>query len=121
MAAGICYGVSAGMLKVVAEQVRVGGPGEPLGHPAVYAAAVVGPVGFVLSQHAFRRARSAAPVLAALTTVDPLVAVAVGVGWLGERVDMTPVALAGQALAALAVVGGVVAVARGGSREAVAG
>jgi hypothetical protein len=121
VAAGIFYGVSAGLLKVVADQVRAGGLAEPFGHPAVYAAAVIGPIGFVLSQHAFRRARSAAPVLAALTTVDPLVAVAVGVGWLGERVDMTPAALAGQALAALAVLGGVVAVARGGERAVVAG
>lgn len=120
VAAGIFYGVSAGLLKVVAEQVRTGGVAEPFWHPAVYAAAVIGPVGFVLSQHAFRRARSAAPVLAALTTVDPVVAVAVGVGWLGERVVLTPVALVGQALAALAVVGGVVAVARAGEKVAVA-
>jgi drug/metabolite transporter (DMT)-like permease len=87
----------------------------------LYAACVVGPVGFVLSQHAFRHARSAAPVLAVLTTVDPLVAVAVGVCWLGERIVATPVALAAEALAAAAVLAGVVAVARAGDRAPVPG
>lgn len=113
VAAGGCYGVSAGMLKVVAAQARAGGPGAPFLDTALYVAGLVGPVGFVLSQHAFRHARSAAPVLAVLTTVDPLVAVAVGVCWLGERIVATPAALAGEALAALAVLGGVVTVARG--------
>lgn len=109
------------MLRVVAAEVRIGGIGAPFLDIALYAACLVGPVGFVLSQHAFRHARSAAPVLAALTTVDPLVAVAVGVCWLGERIVTTPVALAGEALAALAVLGGVVAVARGADRQPVPG
>jgi magnesium transporter NIPA len=119
VAAGACYGVCAALLKVVVEQVRLDGVAAPFLHPALYAAGVVGPVGFALSQHAFRAARSAAPVLAVLTTVDPLVAVAVGVGWLGERIVATPAALAGEVLAALAVLGGVVAVARGGERQPV--
>ncbi|WP_214403814.1 DMT family transporter [Pseudonocardia lacus] len=117
-AAGTCYGVCAGMLTLVVAQVGTEGLTGPFVHPALYTAGVVGPVGFALSQRAFREARSAAPVLAALTTVDPLVAVAVGVCWLGERIDTTPVALAGEALAGLAVLGGVVALARGGRRRA---
>jgi hypothetical protein len=121
VAAGTCYGVSAGMLKVVATQVRVGGVGAPFLHGALYAALLIGPLGFVLSQHAFRLARSAAPVLAVLTTVDPLVAVAVGMFWLGEQVVATPAALAGASVAALAVVGGVTAVVRGGQRQPVPG
>jgi len=112
-AAGTCYGVSAGLLALVVTRVRLDGLAAPL-HPALYAAAVIGPAGFVLSQRAFAAARSAAPVLAAITTVDPLVAVAVGVGWLGERIVATPVALAGEALAGLAVLGGVAAVTRAG-------
>jgi hypothetical protein len=119
VAAGACYGVSAGLLKVVATQVRLGGIGTPFLHGAVYAVVLVGPLGFVLSQHAFRQARSAAPVLAVLTTVDPLVAVAVGVCWLGEQIVTTPTALAGAGLAATAVLGGVVAVVRGGERQPV--
>jgi hypothetical protein len=121
VAAGGCYGVSAGMLRVVASQIRTAGVGTPFGHGAVYAAALVGPVGFVLSQLALRAARSAAPVLAVLTTVDPVVAVAVGVCWLGERIALTPAALAGELLAAAVVVGGIAVVVRAGERVVVSG
>jgi hypothetical protein len=121
VAAGGCYGVSAGMLRVVASQVRADGIGAPFGHGALYTAALIGPVGFVLSQLAFRAARSAAPVLAVLTTVDPLVAVAVGVCWLGERIAVAPAALAGELLAAAVVVGGIVVVVRAGDRSVVPG
>jgi hypothetical protein len=116
VAAGGCYGVSAGMLRLVAADVRAAGPGAAFGHGALYAAAVVGPAGFGLSQLALRAARSAAPVLAVLTAVDPLVAVAVGVGWLGERVVVAPAALAGELLAAAVVVAGIVVVVRAGER-----
>jgi hypothetical protein len=121
VAAGACYGVSAGMLRVVASEVRADGVGAALGHGALYAAALVGPAGFVLSQLAFRAARSAAPVLAVLTTVDPLVAVAVGVCWLGERIAAAPAALAAELLAAAVVVGGIVVVARAGEGAVVPG
>jgi drug/metabolite transporter (DMT)-like permease len=121
VAAGACYGVSAGMLRVVASQVRVGGAGAALENGALYAAALIGPVGFVLSQLAFRAARSAAPVLAVLTTVDPLVAVAVGVCWLGERIALAPAALAGELLAAAVVVAGIAVVVRAGERAGVPG
>lgn len=47
-----------------------------------------------------------------ITTVDPLVAITVGVGWLGERVDTTPGAVAGQAVGAVAIAGGVAVLAR---------
>ncbi len=91
--------------------------------PKVTAAGLAGVISAVFTglrrYYAFREARSAAPVLAVLTTVDPLVAVAVGVCWLGERIVATPAALAAGALAALAVLGGVVAVARGGERAPV--
>jgi hypothetical protein len=53
--------------------------------------------------------------------VDPLVAVAVGVCWLGERVGATPAALAGELLAAAVVVGGIVVVVRAGERAVVRG
>jgi hypothetical protein len=119
VAAGACYGVSAGMLRVVASQVRADGLGAPFSHGALYTAALVGPLGFALSQAAFRTARSAAPVLAVLTTVDPLVAVAVGVCWLGERIALTPAALAGELLAAAVVAGGIVVVVRAGERVVV--
>jgi drug/metabolite transporter (DMT)-like permease len=116
VAAGICYGVTAGLLKIVATQVADGGLGAPFAHWALYAACVTGPPGFLLSQNAFQQGRMVAPALAVITTVDPVVAVAVGVGWLGERVTTTPTALAGELVGAAAIVVGVVLLARQGER-----
>ena len=113
-AAGICYGVTAGLLKVVTAEVRAGGFGAPFGHWAVYVACLTGPPGLLLSQHAFQYGRLVSSALAVITTVDPLVAIAVGVGWLGERVSTTPVALAGEAVGAVAIVVGVAVLLRHG-------
>lgn len=106
-AAGICYGVTAALLKVITVQVRDGGVLAPFSHWAVYAVCVLGPPGFLLSQNAFQQGRKVSAALAVITTVDPLVAVAVGVGWLGERVAVTPAALAGELVGAAAIAVGV--------------
>lgn len=116
LAAGICYGCTAGLLKVIVAQVRVGGLVAPFGHWAIYAACVTGPPGFLLSQNAFQQGRQVALALAVLTTVDPLAAIAVGVSWLGERVTTTPLALAGQAVGAVAIAAGVAVLASRGER-----
>lgn len=116
MAAGICYDVTAGLLKVVVAQVQDGGVLAPLAHWSFYAVFLTGPPGFLLSQNAFQQGRMVSSALTVITTVDPVVAIAVGVGWLGERVTTTPVALAGEAVGAVAVVIGVVVLARHGDR-----
>src|SRR5262249_15595258 len=76
LAAGVFYGVTAGLLKVIAVEIRIGGIGEPFLHWALYAACVTGPPGFLLSQNALQHGRLASLALAVITTVDPLVAVA---------------------------------------------
>lgn len=116
LAAGVFYGVTAGLIKVVAAQIRADGIGGPLHHWTLLIACVTGPPGFLLSQNAFQQGRLVALALAVLTTVDPLVAVAVGVGWLGERVVTTPLALLGETVAGAAIVGGVVVLAQRGER-----
>jgi len=116
LAAGISYGVTAGLLKVITAQVRAGGIAEPFAHWSIYAVCVTGPPGFLLSQNAFQQGRLVSSALAVITTVDPLVAIVVGVAWLGERVDTTPWAVAGQAVGAVAIVGGVAVLARYGER-----
>ncbi|TCO60535.1 DMT family transporter [Actinocrispum wychmicini] len=115
LAAGVCYGVTAGLLKAVAVQIRFGGVGEPFQHWALLVACVTGPPGFLLSQNAFQQGRQVAVALAVITTVDPLVAVVVGVGWLGETVAATPAALIGEAFGAVAVVVGVAVLTRRGN------
>ena len=115
-ATGVLYGVTAGLIKVVTAQIRTGGIAEPFHHPVLYVVCVVGPVGFLLSQNTFQQGALVAPALAVITAVDPVVAIAVGVGWLGEQVTTTPAVLAGQAVAGAVAIAGIVVLAHRGTR-----
>ena len=103
---GILYGVTAGLMKVITGQLRVG-LDEPFRHPVFYIVCVIGPMGFLLSQNTFQQGRLVSPAVAVITSADPVVGVLVGVAWLGERIDTSPVALAGAAVAAAVVVAGI--------------
>lgn len=106
-ATGVLYGVTAGLMKVVADQVRAAGVGEPFQHPALYVVCVIGPMGFLLSQQTFQRGKLISPALAMITTIDPLVSAAIGVSWLGERLDFSPANLTGEIAALLVLIAGV--------------
>ncbi|PRW62728.1 DMT family transporter [Actinopolyspora mortivallis] len=108
LATGVLYGVTAALMKVVASQFRAGGITEPFQHWVLYAVCLIGPCGFLLSQNAFQQGKLISPALAVITTVDPLVGVAIGINWFGERVTATPAVLGGEALASLVIVGGIV-------------
>lgn len=107
LATGVLYGVTAGLMKVVTGQLRTG-LDEPFHHPVLYAVCVIGPVGFLLSQNTFQQGRLVSPAVAVITSVDPVVAVLIGVWWLGEGVESTPASLAVECLAAAVVIGGIV-------------
>lgn len=111
LATGVFYGVTAGLIKVVAGELRTGVL-APFGHWALYAVCVIGPVGFLLSQNTFQRGEFVSPALAVITTVDPLVGVAIGVWWLGESAATGPVVLAGELVAALVIVAGIAILSR---------
>jgi len=106
LATGVLYGVTAGLLKVLTGQLRIGLL-EPFQHASFYAVCVIGPIGFLLSQNTFQQGRMVSPAVAVITSVDPVVAVLIGVSWLGERLDYSPALLAGQCLAAAVVVAGI--------------
>ncbi|SFK80997.1 DMT family transporter [Amycolatopsis sacchari] len=106
LATGVCYGVTAGLLKVVAGQLREGA-GVPFTHWALYVVCVIGPIGFLLSQNTFQQGRMIAPALAVITTSDPLIGVAIGIGWLGESAATGAGVLAGEVLAAGVIVAGI--------------
>jgi drug/metabolite transporter (DMT)-like permease len=106
-ATGVLYGLTAGLMKVLTSQFRDGGVVEPFGHPVLYVVCAVGPMAFLLSQNTFQQGTLIAPALAIITIVDPLVGVAIGVNWLGERVDSSPAVLTGQVLATLVLIGSV--------------
>lgn len=110
MSAGLFYGVTAGLVKIATRQVDAGAF-EPLRHWELYVALACGIVGVQLNQGAFQAGSVAAPV-AVITVTDPLTSIAIGLMWLGERVDMGPTQLAGEAFALAALVAGVALLAR---------
>jgi drug/metabolite transporter (DMT)-like permease len=116
LATGICYGVTAGLMKVVTGQIRDGGLAEVFGHPAFYVVCVVGPIGFLLSQNTFQHGLLIAPALATITIVDPLVGIAIGVAWLGEKLDSSPPVLVGEAISAVVVIAGIAVLAHRGTQ-----
>ena len=115
LATGVLYGVTAGLMKVVTGQLRVGWD-EPFRHPVLYVVCVIGPIGFLLSQNTFQQGRMVSPAVAVITSVDPVVAVMIGVWWLGERLDTTPALLAGECLAAAVVIAGIALITMRGHR-----
>jgi hypothetical protein len=110
-ATGITYGVTAALIKVVAGELRTGLT-VPFTHWTLYAVCVVGPIGFLLSQNTFQQGKLVSPALAVITTVDPLVGVAIGVWWLDESATTGAAVLTGEIIAALAIVAGIGIVAR---------
>ncbi len=117
VATGVCYGVTAGLMKVVTAQLRDAGPLEVLTHAPFYVVCVVGPLGFLLSQHTFQAGLLIAPALAVITVVDPIVATAIGLSWLGEHlVDTSPPVIAGEVVAGLVLVAGVALLAHRGTQ-----
>ncbi|HVV20879.1 MAG TPA: DMT family transporter [Pseudonocardiaceae bacterium] len=111
LATGVFYGVTAGLMKVVAGELRTSLV-EPFGHWTLYAVCVIGPIGFLLSQNTFQQGRMVSPALAVITTVDPLVGVAIGVWWLGESAATGAAVLAGELVAALVIVLGIAVLSR---------
>jgi drug/metabolite transporter (DMT)-like permease len=103
---GIFYGVTAGMMKIVAGELREG-LAVPFQHWTLYAVCVVGPIGFLLSQNTFQQGMGVSSALAVITTVDPLVGVAIGVWWLGESAASGMLVVAGEVAAAAVIVAGI--------------
>lgn len=107
VATGVLYGVTAGLMKVVAGQAR-SGLGEPFQNWTLYLVCLIGPLGFLLSQNTFQQGRFLTPALAVITALDPLVGVGIGVWWMGETANHSPWALGGEAVAGAVILVGVV-------------
>jgi hypothetical protein len=118
LATGVFYGLTAGLMKVVAGQLRHG-IAAPFQHWTLYAVCIIGPIGFLLSQNTFQQGRMVSPALAVITTIDPLVGVAIGVWWLGESALTGPMVLVGELLAAVVIVVGIAVLARRADQLAV--
>jgi hypothetical protein len=70
------------------------------------------PVGFLLNQNAFQAGSMIAPVLAVITTTDPLASMAAGAVFLHEKIAAAPPELAAEALALAVAIGGIIALAQ---------
>jgi drug/metabolite transporter (DMT)-like permease len=107
VAAGVLYGVTAGLIKVALQTLEHGLAAMLTSWP-IYAVAVCGPLGFLLSQNAFQAGVALAPALSLIIVLDPLVGIGIGVLWLGETVRGGAPAILGEIVALVTLVVGVV-------------
>jgi drug/metabolite transporter (DMT)-like permease len=98
LASGVCYGVTAGLVRSLSSYFS-DGPLTVFAQWQTYAIAVLGPLGVLLSQNAYQSGRLGSPALAIITVTDPIVSVAVGMVWLGESVSLDTADLIGEAIA----------------------
>jgi hypothetical protein len=117
VAAGVLYGVSAGLAKLAAEELTQGVL-VMLTHWPIYAVAACGPVGFLLSQNAFQAERALVPALAVITILDPLVGIGIGIMWLDESLRSGAGPVIGQVVALCALSAGVFVLSRRAPRTA---
>jgi drug/metabolite transporter (DMT)-like permease len=110
-ATGADFGVTAFLLKLVSHALSQGFA-EPARLWPLYAVAISGPLGFLLSQNAFQAGVLISPVLAVITTTDPLVSIAIAHVWLKEQIASSPPALAAEAVSLGVMVAGIVALSR---------
>ncbi|MFF4651636.1 DMT family transporter [Streptomyces sp. NPDC001380] len=111
LAAGLLYGVQDALTRTTAQKIGAHGVAAALRDWEPYAVAAIGVVGLILVQSAFE----AAPLrmsLPALTAAQPLAGIACGVGFLGDRLRLTPGAMAWEAAGLLGIVLGVVVIGR---------
>jgi hypothetical protein len=71
----------------------------------------VGPLGFLLNENAFQQGTLIAPVLAIITVCDPVISIALAAIWLNEGLSSSAAGIAGEIIALIVMVVGVVVVA----------
>jgi drug/metabolite transporter (DMT)-like permease len=107
LAAGLLYGLQDSLTRITGKFVDTGGVAVIFLHWQPYAIVVLGITGLLLVQSAFETAplRSSLP---ALTAAQPLAGIACGVVILGDRLRLTPGALAWETAGLVAIVLGIV-------------
>ncbi|MFI6527808.1 DMT family transporter [Streptomyces uncialis] len=106
-AAGLLYGLQDALTRVSALRFAEDGWTVVVATWQPYAVLVLGVTGLLLVQSAFEMAplRMSLP---ALTAAQPIAGIVCGVGFLGDRLQTDPLALLGEVVGLLAVVGGIV-------------
>ncbi|MGA8115327.1 MAG: DMT family transporter [Actinocatenispora sp.] len=106
LATGICYGVTAGLVRSLSNRFDEGFP-ELFHHWQLYAICVLGPMGVLLNQNSFQSGRLGSPALAIITTVDPLISIGVGMLWLDGHITLGPGAVVGEVIGLSIMVSGI--------------
>jgi drug/metabolite transporter (DMT)-like permease len=109
VATAVCYGVTAGLVRSL---TAMSFDASIFGHWELYAVAVVGPAGFLLNQNAYQSGAAGSVALAIITLGDPLVAIGIGVTWLGESIVSSAWSIFGEVLSLLVMASGVVVLTR---------
>jgi drug/metabolite transporter (DMT)-like permease len=112
LATGVCYGLSAFLIKLVTDEASPGRFGHVLGNWPIYALAIAGPVGFVLNQDAFQSGTFIAPVMAIITAADPLISIALAYFLLNEKLSSSTAAIAGEIICLILMTAGIIEIAR---------
>jgi hypothetical protein len=107
VACGVNYGVAAFLIKLLTSEFG-GGPGQVFTHWPIYVFAVVGPAGYILNQDAFQQGTLLAPVQAIISAADPIISIALSIGWLAVRLRGSPAAIAGELVSLLLLTAGIV-------------
>ncbi|MFB7949956.1 DMT family transporter [Kitasatospora phosalacinea] len=111
LAAGLLYGLQDALTRTTFDRIDRDGAAAALVSWPPYTVVGLGVIGLLLVQSAFE----AAPLrmsLPALTAAQPLAGIACAVGFLGDRLRVTPGALAWQSAGLAAIVVGVVVLGR---------
>jgi drug/metabolite transporter (DMT)-like permease len=111
LACGICYGVSAFLVKLLTAEFG-GGLATVFTNWPIYALAVIAPAGFLLEQNAFQSGTLLAPVLSIITACDPIISIFLAWLWLDEKLASSPAAIFGQVVSLLVMIFGIVVLAR---------
>jgi drug/metabolite transporter (DMT)-like permease len=110
LATGVSYGTTAFLIKLVTAEA------DSAAHLfttwPLYVVAVVAPLGFLLNQYAYQQGTIVAPVLAIITSSDPLWAILLAGLLLDEKLAGTPMAIVGETVALILMTAGVVIIAR---------
>ena len=106
LATGICYGVTAGLVRSLSGRFADGFP-ELFHHWQLYAICVLGPLGVLLNQNTFQAGRLGSPALAIITTVDPLISIGVGLLWLDGTIAVGVAPVLGEIIALAVMAAGI--------------
>jgi drug/metabolite transporter (DMT)-like permease len=110
LACGICYGVSAFLVKLLTAEFG-GGLATVFTNWPIYALAVIAPAGFLLEQNAFQSGTLLAPVLSIITACDPIISIFLAWLWLDEKLSSSPAAIFGQVVTLGLMIFGIVVLA----------